>query len=337
MERRMNAVALNAKVATKLEPGEAHHRIGGPNPGLALFLRHLPPANADAAGHRVVLYLHGGTFPSALSVAHRFDGRSWRDALNDAGFHVWGLDFQGFGLSDPYPDMTQPAEGSAPLGRADDASRQAEAAVRFIASHHGLPRVSIIAHSWGTMVAGRLAGRCPELIDRLVFFGPITWRPRKADTPKLPGWRLISLKDQWDRFTEAVPKDAEPVLSRRHFDEWGERYLDTDSESRTRSPAAVKVPSGAFQDIFDAWAGQLAYDPALVRAPVAIIRGAWDNYSNDADAHWLFDALKGSPEKRDIKISRGTHLMHLETMRGALHRESIAFLAEPAQAARTAA
>jgi len=31
-------------------------------------------------------------------------------------------------------------------------------------------------------------------------------------------------------------------------------------------------------------------------------------------------------DRRDIKISRGTHLLHLETMRYALYRESIAFL-----------
>src|SRR5262245_27411789 len=185
----MNTTVLNPKVAIKLDPGEAHHRIESPNSGLSLFLRHLPPRNA--VRDRVVLYLHGGTFPSALSIAHRFDAHSWRDALNDAGFHVWGLDFQGFGLSDPYPDMAQPAEGSAPLGRADTASRQAETAVRFIANHHGVSRISIIAHSWGTLVAGRLAGRCPESIDRLVFFGPITWRPRKADAQRLPGWRLV--------------------------------------------------------------------------------------------------------------------------------------------------
>ena len=30
--------------------------------------------------------------------------------------------------------------------------------------------------------------------------------------------------------------------------------------------------------------------------------------------------------KRDIKIGRATHLMHLEAMRYALYRESIAFL-----------
>jgi enamine deaminase RidA (YjgF/YER057c/UK114 family) len=59
---------------------------------------------------------------------------------------------------------------------------------------------------------------------------------------------------------------------------------------------------------------------------VAIIRGEWDGLINDEDARWLFDAFTASPIKRDIKISRGTHLMHLETMRYALYRESIAFL-----------
>jgi pimeloyl-ACP methyl ester carboxylesterase len=320
----------NPEPDTKLDPREEHHRIASPHPGLSLFLRYLPPRASTRSS--VVLYVHGGTFPSALSIAHRFDGRSWRDELCDAGFHVWGLDFHGFGLSDPYPEMAEPAGEKPPLGRAEAASRQLEAAVRFICRRHGVSSVSIIVHSWGSIVTGRFAGRCPELVDRLVFFGPITWRPRQTEPQRLPAWRLVSLKDQWDRFTETVPKDAQPVLSRRHFDEWGERYLDSDAEGRTRTPPAVKVPSGAFQDIFDAWAGDLAYDPGLIRAPVAIVRGEWDAYCTDADARWLFDALKASPDRRDIKIGRGTHLMHLETMRTALHHESIAFLMEPAPA-----
>lgn len=323
----MTTETLERVVAEKLDPREQHFRIPSPHAGLSLFLRYLPPTRDASLKDRVVLYVHGGTFPSALSIAHRFDGRSWRDELCAAGFHVWALDFHGFGrLSDPYPEMASPAERSPPLGRAEDASRQLEQAVRFIRAQRHLGQFAVIAHSWGSIVSGLLAGRCPELIDRLVFFGAIARRPRTADPVRLPGWRLISLKDQWDRFTETVPPGAAPVLLRRHFDEWGERYLDVDPDSRSRSPAAVKVPSGAFQDIFDAWAGDLAYDPRRVRAPVAIIRGEWDAYCTDADARSLFDAL-ASPNKRDVKISRGTHLMHLETMRCALYRESIAFLA----------
>jgi pimeloyl-ACP methyl ester carboxylesterase len=312
--------------APKLDPREEHFRVPSPHHGLSLFLRYLPRAHDVGAARGTVLFVHGGTFSSGLSIAHRFDGDSWRDALCAAGFQVWGLDFHGFGLSDPYPEMEEEADAHVPLGRAADCSRQLEVAVRFIRERVEGARVSLVAHSWGSIVAGELAGRCPELIDRLVFFGPIARRIPRGERQSLPGWRLISLKDQWDRFVADVPPDAAPVLSKRHFDEWGERYLDSDPDSRTRSPAAVKVPSGAFQDIYDAWAGELAYDPARVRAPVAIIRGEWDGMCVDADARWLFDALSASPLRRDIKIGRATHLMHLEENRVALYREAVCFL-----------
>jgi hypothetical protein len=62
----------------------------------------------------------------------------------------------------------------------------------------------------------------------------------------------------------------------------------------------------ALRDIDDAWAGELAYDPGLVRAPVVIIRGEWGRMSSEEDAKWLFDALKASPLRRIVTISRGT-------------------------------
>jgi pimeloyl-ACP methyl ester carboxylesterase len=303
----------------KLDPRESHFRIASPQCGLDLFLRHLPPAQG-AASRGIVLYVHGGTFASALSIAYRFDGRSWRDELCDAGFDVWGLDFHGFGYSDPYPGTAS----DTPLGRTDDASRQLEQAVRFILAHHARPRLSLIAHSWGSMVAGHLSARCPELVDRMVFFGPIAPRSPSADPPQLPAWRLITLKDQWVRFTADVPPGEAPVLSKRHFTEWAEAYLDSDPASRDRDPFAVRTPSGAFQDIFDAWAGAFPYDPSLIQAPTAIIRGAWDGMCTDADAAWLLNAI---PNVRDVKLPRGTHLMHLEENRYVLYRETEAFLA----------
>ena len=321
-------VAEEVRSGQMLDPNEERFRIPSHLDGLRLFLRYLPPTQRPPAGApKVVLYVHGGTFPSALSIAHRFDGRSWRDELCAAGFHAWSLDFHGFGtLSDPYPEMSEPADRHPPLGRAENASRQLERAARFICERHGVERISVIAHSWGTIVTGRFAGRSPELVDRLVFFGPIARRARGAAPQRLPAWRLVSLKDQWDRFVADVPPGEPPVLLKRHFDEWGERYLDVDPESRGRSPAAVKTPSGAFQDIFDAWAGELPYDPGLVRSPVAIVRGEWDSYCTDADAHWLWNALTASPMRRDIKIGRATHLMHLEETRHALYREAETFL-----------
>ncbi len=222
----------------KLDPREQHFRIPGPNADLALFLRYLPAERPAGAAPRPVLYVHGATFPSALSIGHRFDGVSWRDALNRDGFDVWGLDFQGFGCSDRYPEMAEPGDAHAPLCLAEDAARQVEAAVRFILDHQKLPRLSLISHSWGSMPAGRVAGRCAELIDRWVLFGPIARRsPDRAEpVPPMPAWRVITNQAQWDRFIEDVPKGEPPVLSRRHFDDWAERYLELGSaESDARS------------------------------------------------------------------------------------------------------
>jgi pimeloyl-ACP methyl ester carboxylesterase len=166
------------------------------------------------------------------------------------------------------------------------------------------------------------------LVDRLVLFGAISRRaPRRYETPPMaPAWRIVTVEDQWNRFVEDVPAHEAPVLSRAHFDEWGELYLDSDPGSRSRDPVGVKIPTGPFIDILHAWHGRLAYDPSLVQSPVAIIRGEWDGLIPDDDARWLFDAFTASPIKRDIKISRGTHLMHLEAMRFALYHETNAFL-----------
>jgi pimeloyl-ACP methyl ester carboxylesterase len=310
----------------KLDLREEHVRIPGPRDGLSLFLR-LLPAQPDRPCQGIVLYVHGATFPSALSIAHRFNGRSWRDELSAAGFHVWGLDFHGFGrLSDPYPEMEEPAPDHAPLGRAHDASLQLEQAARFICDHHRVSRLSIVAHSWGSIAAGRFAGRCPEIMERLVLFGPIAQRASASEAVESPAWRLITIEQQWERFVADVPAGEPAVLLRRHFEDWARRYLDTDPASRSRSPAAVKVPAGPFQDIADSWAGSLPYDPGLITCPVAIIRGEWDSLCDDRDARWLFGALWNAALRRDVKIGRGTHLMHLESGRYALYRETEAFL-----------
>ncbi len=295
------------------------------HPGLRLAVRHLAPAGREHQG-KPVLYVHGATFPAALSVGHRFDGRSWEDDLVDSGFDPWSFDFLGFGRSDRFAEMAEPAEAHEPLGATPDAARQIETAVRHALAKTGVSRLSIVAHSWGTIATGLFATRCPELVDRLVFFGPITRRDGEV-RPALGAWSLVTLEAQWTRFIAEVPPGEPPVLSRRHFEEWGPLYLASDPESAERAPASVRVPAGPAQGIADAWAGRFGYDPARVRAPVAIIRGEWDSLCTDADAAWLFSALTASPVRRDVKISRATHLMHLESGRFALYRETASFLA----------
>jgi pimeloyl-ACP methyl ester carboxylesterase len=210
--------------ATSLDPHEEHFRSPGPREDALLFLHYLRAERATFDLRRAVLYVHGATFPSTVSIAHRFDGRSWRKALGDAGFDVWGLDLYGFGHSDRYPEMDRPAAESPALCVADDAARQVEAAVRFILAHQNIGSISLIAHSWGSMPASLFAGEHPALVERLVLFAPIArGDSRRYEQPAtFPAWRIVTLEDQWDRFVEDVPAHETPVLSRLHFDEWGE-------------------------------------------------------------------------------------------------------------------
>src|ERR1700741_1615593 len=141
----------------KLDPREEHFWVAGPRAGMQLFLRRLSPAQ-PAPKDRIVLYAHGGTFPSALSIAHRFDGESWRDVLCAAGFDVWAFDCYAFGASDRYPEMNEPATKNPSLCRAPEAAEQLAAVVRFILEQQAVPRLSIIPHSWGSIPAGRFSG-----------------------------------------------------------------------------------------------------------------------------------------------------------------------------------
>jgi hypothetical protein len=139
-------------------------------------------------------------------------------------------------------------------------------------------------------------------------------------------WKLVTNDQQWARFVEDVPSGEPPVLARDDFTAWAEAYLESDPAARSRSPPAVKTPTGPLVEILRAWHGELAWEPGDVQAPVAIIRGAWDGLVTDQDARWLFERLASSTDRRDVKIGRGTRLMHLEVTRTALWRESIAFL-----------
>jgi pimeloyl-ACP methyl ester carboxylesterase len=295
-----------------------------------LMVREQRSGNGDCP----VLYVHGFTFPSALSVFWKFDGRSWADALNEAGFSAWGFDLAGYGGSERYPDMEAAKPGSGPpLGAPEDAAEQIARVITCILKQTRAPRVSIVAHSIGTIPAGVFATRHPELVERLVFFGPATQRKLgklpsglPSSSTELPQWRFVTVKDQFDRFVQEVPLGHEPVLLDRHFQPWAQAYLASDPTSSARDPASVKVPNGALGALIDAWTGKLAYDPARIEAPLLVVRGEWDTLSTERDVQWLLAAATSSPQKKYVKVAEATHLMLLEEHRDALHRAANEFL-----------
>jgi pimeloyl-ACP methyl ester carboxylesterase len=275
----------------------------------SLFVRRQPKAGAP------VLYIHGATFPSALSAGFDFGGGSWLDDWNGRGFDAWAFDFAGFGKSGHWAAMAEPAERHPPLGRAPEAAAQIAAVLALVHEHTGRP-VSLVSHSWGSMPAGLATISAPQLVDRLVLFAPIARRQGGAPS-NLPAWSDVTVEAQHARFIEDVPAGHPPVLEA--FDRWAPAYLASDPESGKLTPPAVRTPNGPRADNLDAWAGHLSWDPGRLTRPISIVRGAWDSLCRDADAAMLLEAATSAPERHDRKLDAGTHLMHLETGRRVLY------------------
>jgi pimeloyl-ACP methyl ester carboxylesterase len=302
------------------------------------FLLHEPGEPTLCVQHRPgggqsLLYVHGSTFPAALSINYRIEGRSWADDLHDRGFDVWSFDLPGYGGSDRPALMqrTHVARSEAP-GRAVEAAGQIERVVRHMREQATGARISIIAHSWGSIPAGLFAGRHAGWVDRLVLFGPIAQRDGGASAVgRVPPAILVSAVDQWNSFQSRVPSDSPLPICKDRFDIWADAYLASDPTSNERTPPSARVPSGPDLDFEDAWSGHFPYDLSTVRAPTLIVRGEWDNITLDADAAWLVESMCNvSDGARDLKLKRGAHRMHLEDNRQALFDAVGEFLSETA-------
>jgi pimeloyl-ACP methyl ester carboxylesterase len=275
-----------------------------------------------------VLYVHGATFPSSLSVAYRFGGRSWMDELGAAGFDIWAFDFAGFGGSERPRGMKDDANGP-PIGCTPDAARQIERVVDHIVATTHHKRVSLIAHSWGSIPACLYATRFRQRIDKICLFAPVV--PR--DTPNRPSanvvarWRLVTIAQQLARFTEDLPAGHAPVLIDPTLGAWGPAYLASDPDAEMRVPPAVKIPAGPASDIALTRSGALQYRPENIVPPTLVVRGEWDSVSTEADAQWLVSRVS-APRKLAITIPKGTHLMHLEYSRERLFAAVRDFLSE---------
>jgi pimeloyl-ACP methyl ester carboxylesterase len=245
------------------------------------------------------------------------------DDWSTRGFDAWAFDFAGYGGSDRYAGDTQP--DTVP-GRAPEATVQIARVVSHIASATGHSSVAIVAHSWGTIPAALFATQNPQAVQALCLFGPILRRDGDVKAPREKN-RLVTVEQQLARFCAEVPPGHAPVLIEPRLAAWGPAYLDSDPDASRRATAAVKIPNGPAADIAEAWSGRLAYDPRDLRCPLLCVRGEWDTLTTDADAAWLQSRASIC---RDVKIRKGTHLMHLEHSRDDLFSATGEFLKEVA-------
>ncbi len=327
-----HAPATAARATTAVHSGptveEETIRIPGPLQDLRLGLRHAWSASASGTSRTVVLVLPGAAVPVSGNPDYPFTpGRSLMKALAETGLDVWSMDYYGYGNSDRYPQMQQPA-GHDVLGRAADCAAQTQAAVAYLRRSQGVQRVMLIGDSAGSMVAGVFAASHPELISRLILFGPVTpFTAGPSSTQAQPTYDLVRPQELWEQFTTWSQEAGEPpVLDATAYEAWAQDYLRSDPTSGTRNPPSVRIPNGFQADLTDIAHGKFIYDPGEIRAPTLIIMGEWDEIATFPGAQWLLRALRQAPSRQLIIVGRGSHTIQFESERTQLYQAMAEFL-----------
>src|SRR5690349_17659422 len=108
----------------KFDAPEVYFRLPGPTEGLQLFLRYLCFTH-ESVPQNAVLLVHGMPLPSALSIV-------WMDVRCAISYVMQGS-------QDP------------PFGHPEEIRQQIDCATRFICAQPAASKISVIAHSRGTV------------------------------------------------------------------------------------------------------------------------------------------------------------------------------------------
>lgn len=313
------------------------YMVPTPTQGIEVFLRSKRPENAPASSARTLLFCHGATYPAHAAFDLPLAGVSWMDYIAGRGFDVWCIDLPGYGRSTRPAAMGQPPEANPPLVRGEEAVAAIGAAAAFIRQRRNIPKLQMMAWSWGCSLIARYATENPSLVERLTLHAPQWLRegasPAAAGAgPQLGAYRTVTQAQARERWMNGVPEQARAgLIPPGWFEHWAGVTWASDPEGMRRNPAVLRAPNGVLLDSREYWqSGRPWWDPAKVTVPTLIVTAEWDRDTPMSMATTLFPLLTASPGKRCVLLAEGTHSILMERNRGALYQAVQVFLEEAA-------
>lgn len=300
--------------------------------GIELFVRNKRPAGMQIfPSDRIVLFVHGATFPSESTFDLSLDGLSWMDFIARAGYDVYLVNVRGYGGSTRPAASADPSGRGAPIATLAEAVDDVDAAVEFIQRRRNVERIKLIGWSWGTAIMGRYAATHREKVDRLVLYAPL-WQ-RRAEPLSTRGvdvktaYRLVNVAGVKSRWLAGVAQEKqEQLIPRGWFETWVTATLATDPWGSQQTPPVIRAPNGVFAELQTPGQWLPPYDPAAIKAPTLLIKAEWDADTPSYMAQTLFPLLVNAPEKQYVEIGEGTHSVMLERNRMQLFRTVQGFL-----------
>src|SRR6202048_1167634 len=83
--------------------------------GIQLFVRNKHPAGKQTSPDKILLFVHGATYPSETAFDLPIEGASMMDLIAARGYDVYLVDIRGYGRSTRPPEMNQPPEANQPI------------------------------------------------------------------------------------------------------------------------------------------------------------------------------------------------------------------------------
>lgn len=303
--------------------------------GISLYVRnkHLAGASRFPAS-KVLLYVHGATYPAETAFDLQLNGLSWMDYMAQRGYDVYLVDLRGYGLSTRPPEMDKPAMDSLPLVRTATAVRDVGAAVDFILKRRAVSKINLLGWSWGTSTMGWYTAQNNDKVNKLVLYAPQWLRSNGASLTDngspLGAYRTVSMDAAKSRWLSGVPEDKKATLiPPGWFEAWAAATIATDPIGSKMDKPMLRAPNGVVQDGREFWAaGKPLYDPGQIRVPTFLVHAEWDADLPSYMMHAYFAKLTNVPYKKYVEIGEGTHTIIMEKNRLQLFEAVQQFLDE---------
>ena len=326
------AIANDESIKAKLPALVTEHiTIPSDTPGIQLYLRNKRPKELAVSADRILLYVHGATYPAETAFDLRLDGLSWMDYIAAHGWDVYLVDLRGYGQSTRPPAMDVPAQENPPIVTTDVAVRDVATAADFIRKRRGVVKINLLGWSWGTSIMAAYTTANNDKVNKLVLYAPVWLR----NTPSLIGvdgplgaYRTVVRENARKRWLTGVPEDKQTdLIPAGWFEAWTDATWATDPKAK--ESGQLRAPNGVIQDMREYWAaGKPYYDPANIRVPTLLVKAEWDQDTPAYMSQALFPLLKNAPAKRYVEIGEGTHTVIMEKNRMQLFHEVQLFLDE---------
>ena len=312
---------------------ESYH-IPGRDPGIQLYVRNKrPEAMTTFTPDRILLFVHGATYPAETAFDLQLDGLSWMDYIAQRGYDVYLMDVRGYGRSTRPPEMAQPAKDNRPIVHTDVAVKDFGTVVDHILARRGVAKINVMAWSWGTVIAGAYAAQNSDKVERLVLYAPL-WLRQSPSLVRVEGplgaYRTVTMETARQRWLTGVAAEKQKeLIPSGWFDAWWKPNMQADPAGAERDPPVVRAPNGVVEDGLRYWGADTRYyDASTIRVPVLLVHAEWDADTPAYMAQALLARLTGAPTKRYVLVGEGTHTIIMERNRMQLFREVQLFLDE---------